>query len=433
MKRLIKVFSLIVLFIGAFFLFSSEARANFTESFTEVVDSLRGVEEEAVKIFMPQPQSVDDIVVGNRESEALTAAGVLFESSLSPISYTGNCGDNTVGMENKSHAISFLNSYADFLNGTSDSNPGESTENTFMSRKNSDINKIKNYINNPGFSHKTQCDTYDITWSSLEGIPRNQKVYINGVDITPGKFLSSSQIILKNDKNYTVQIEIFDYYGNSYKTSEYFVADNTGEAPSPYLEDTGISPSFSERVDEEGDARAEFNPQEFNTTGQSNGNDITFTFNGNPLNVSYYKFEMLGKIVYSNTPSVTVKNGNVNGQDPFTFSVELVNEFGEVGLSFSQTHNPPSKGSCTSNISWKDINGVNVFYYDENQYIYPEWNTSPRKVVFDRGVLWLEIDSPVNASSIFISKDSAVFAQTGWQQDVDPNNLVLKFLQELMG
>ena len=57
MKRFLKVFSLIILFVGAFFLFSSEARANFAESFTEVVDSLRGVEEEAVKIFMPQPQS----------------------------------------------------------------------------------------------------------------------------------------------------------------------------------------------------------------------------------------------------------------------------------------------------------------------------------------------------------------------------------------
>ena len=56
MKRFLKVFSLIVLFIGAFFLFSSEARANFAESFSEVVDSLRGVEEEAVKIFMPQLQ-----------------------------------------------------------------------------------------------------------------------------------------------------------------------------------------------------------------------------------------------------------------------------------------------------------------------------------------------------------------------------------------
>ena len=139
MKRFIKVFSLIVLFVGAFFLFSSEARANFAESFTEVVDSLRGVEEEAVKVFMPQPQSVDEIVVGNRESEATTAAGVLFESSLSPISYTGNCDDNSIGMENKNHAIDFLNSYADFLNGTSDSNPGESTENNFISRKNTGI------------------------------------------------------------------------------------------------------------------------------------------------------------------------------------------------------------------------------------------------------------------------------------------------------
>ena len=45
MKRFIKIFSLVVLFIGAFFLFSSEARANFAESFSEVVDSLRGVKK----------------------------------------------------------------------------------------------------------------------------------------------------------------------------------------------------------------------------------------------------------------------------------------------------------------------------------------------------------------------------------------------------
>ena len=115
MKRFIKVFSLIVLFVGAFFLFSSEARANFAESFTEVVDSLRGVEEEAVKIFMPQPQSVDEIVLGNRESEALTAEGVLFESSLSPISYLGNCDDNSIGLKIENMELNFGS--IDLMNG----------------------------------------------------------------------------------------------------------------------------------------------------------------------------------------------------------------------------------------------------------------------------------------------------------------------------
>ena len=40
MKRLLKVFSLIFLFIVAFFLFSSEARANFAESFAEVLHKM---------------------------------------------------------------------------------------------------------------------------------------------------------------------------------------------------------------------------------------------------------------------------------------------------------------------------------------------------------------------------------------------------------
>ena len=82
MKKVFKILFGIIFFIGSFFIFSSEARANFAESFTQVVDSLRGVEEEATKIFVPQPQSVEDIVIGNRESEALTAEGVLYLSLI---------------------------------------------------------------------------------------------------------------------------------------------------------------------------------------------------------------------------------------------------------------------------------------------------------------------------------------------------------------
>ena len=180
MKRSIKVFSLIVLFIGAFFLFSSEARANFAESFTEVVDSLRGVEEEAVKIFMPQPQSVDEIVLGNRESEALTAEGVLFESSLSPISYLGNCDDNSIGLENREHGIKFMEAYSDLMTGNSNSD----SSNSYIGRKNNDVSKFNSFINNPGFNHSISCDIVEIRWNYPEDTSWTSKVYVNGVNLT---------------------------------------------------------------------------------------------------------------------------------------------------------------------------------------------------------------------------------------------------------
>ena len=176
MKRFLKVFSLIVFLIGAFFVFSSEARANFAESFSEVVDSLRGVEEEAVKIFMPQPQSVDNIVLGNRESEALTAEGVLFESNLSPISYLGNCDDNSIGLENREHGVKFLQAYSDLMTGSSGDN---NTSNSYLGRKDNDINKLNNWVTNPGFTQSSSCDFIDVMWSPPNDVSRNSKIYVN--------------------------------------------------------------------------------------------------------------------------------------------------------------------------------------------------------------------------------------------------------------
>ena len=96
MKRFIKIFSLVVLFIAGFFsFFLLKARANFAESFSEVVDSLRGVEEEAVTDFhATHPESVDGIILGNRGVRSAHCRGrVVRIKPISQFHTLDNCDD----------------------------------------------------------------------------------------------------------------------------------------------------------------------------------------------------------------------------------------------------------------------------------------------------------------------------------------------------
>ena len=437
MKRFLKVFSLIVLFIGAFFLFSSEARANFAESFSEVVDSLRGVEEEAVKIFMPQPQSVDDIVLGNRESEALTAEGVLFESNLSPISYLGNCDDNSIGLENREHGVKFLEAYSDLMTGSSGDN---NTSNSYLGRKNNDINKLNNWVNNPGFTKSSNCDFIDIRWSTPNDVSRNSKIYVNGINITEKLFTNTSQILLKKGPEYRVQIVMYDNYGNTYTTSEYLVqssGDNSTNESTAYLANTGINPTFldlpsstetsseSTTSDTESSQTPSVRPQAlFNTpTVESNfrndGKDMVYSFTAGE-NVAYYQFELNGNIVYSTEPSIRIVNGTSTS---YVLNISLLNAYGETGSYFNHTHGGASVlKDCTSDTSWVNKGGIEFFYYDPSSYSPPSWSPSITEIEVKNSGLYISINPPENANSVLISKNGNVFWQSGWQQDIDPND-----------
>jgi len=430
MKRFLKVFSLIVFLIGAFFVFSSEARANFAESFSEVVDSLRGVEEEAVKIFMPQPQSVDNIVLGNRESEALTAEGVLFESNLSPISYLGNCDDNSIGLENREHGVKFLQAYSDLMTGSSGDN---NTSNSYLGRKDNDINKLNNWVTNPGFTHSSSCDFIDVRWSPPNDVSRNSKIYVNGINVTEKLFTNTSQILLKKGPEYRVQIVMYDNYGNTYTTGEYLVTssgDNSKNESTAYLANTGINPTFldlpsSTETSNESSQTPSVRPQAvFNTpTVESNfrndGKDLIYSFTAGE-NVAYYQFELNGSIVYSTEPSIRIVNGNSTS---YVLNISLLNTYGETGSYFNHSQGGASvQEDCTSDTSWVNKGGIEFFYYDPSSYNLPSWNSSPSEIIVKNNTLFISTNPPENANSILISKNGDVFWQTGWQQDVDPND-----------
>ena len=431
MKRFIKIFSLVVLFIGAFFLFSSEARANFAESFSEVVDSLRGVEEEAVKIFMPQPESVDGIILGNRESEALTAEGVLFESNLSPISYLGNCDDNSIGLENREHGVKFLQAYSDLMTGSSGDN--NNTSNSYLGRKNNDINKLNSWVNNPGFTQSSNCDLITVRWSPPNDISRNSKIYVNGVNITENLFTNTSQILLKKGPEYRVQIVMYDNYGNTYTTGEYLVTssgDNSKNESTAYLANTGINPTFldlpsSTETSNESSQTPSVRPQAvFNTpTVESNfrndGKDLIYSFTAGE-NVAFYQFELNGNIVYSTEPSIRIVNGTSTS---YVVNISLLNAYGETGSYFNHSQGGASvQEDCTSDTSWVNKGGIEFFYYDSSSYSLPSWDSSPSEIIVKNNTLFISINPPENANSILISKNGDVFWQTGWQQDVDPND-----------
>jgi hypothetical protein len=447
MKRFIKVFSLIVLIIGAFFLVPSEARANFAESFSEVVDSLRGVEEEAVKIFMPQPQSVDDIVLGNRESEALTAEGVLFESNLSPISYLGNCDDNSIGLENREHGVKFLQAYSDLMTGSSGDN---NTSNSYLGRKNNDINKLNNWVNNPGFTQSSNCDFIDVSWSPPNDISRNSKIYVNGVNITEKLFANTSQILLKKGPEYRVQIVMYDNYGNTYTTSEYLVTssgDNSTNESNAYLANTGINPTFlnlpsSTETSNESSQTPNVRPQALFSTpnvesnSRNDGKDLIYSFTAGE-NVAYYQFELNGSIAYSTEPSIRIVNGTSTS---YVLNISLLNAYGETGSYFNHSHGGASvQKDCTSDTSWVNKGGIEFFYYDPSSYSLPSWNSSPSEIIVKNNTLFISINPPENANSVLISKNGDVFWQTGWQQDVDPNdpennyNLNFPLLESITG
>ena len=431
MKRFIKIFSLVVLFIGAFFLFSSEARANFAESFSEVVDSLRGVEEEAVKIFMPQPESVDGIILGNRESEALTAEGVLFESNLSPISYLGNCDDNSIGLENREHGVKFLQAYSDLMTGSSGDN--NNTSNSYLGRKNNDINKLNSWVNNPGFTQSSNCDLITVRWSPPNDISRNSKIYVNGVNITENLFTNTSQILLKKGPEYRVQIVMYDNYGNTYTTGEYLVTssgDNSKNESTAYLANTGINPTFldlpsSTETSNESSQTPSVRPQAvFNTpTVESNfrndGKDLIYSFTAGE-NVAFYQFELNGNIVYSTEPSIRIVNGTSTS---YVVNISLLNAYGETGSYFNHSHGGASvQKDCTSDTSWVNKGGIEFFYYDSSSYSLPSWDSSPSEIIVKNNTLFISINPPENANSILISKNGDVFWQTAWQQDIDPND-----------
>ncbi len=167
MKKFLKYLSIfLVIGIGSLFVIP-QARANFIGSVGEIIFSLRGVEEEAVNVFVPSPPE-PEISLGNSESEALTAEQVLFEESITSLSAVGSC-DDSVGEENRSFAQSIAN--GDFNFGTSG-----------LENFNTDLNSIANQIDvdftmtNDGLKVEIDRPEKDFVY----------KLLVNNVDVTIG-------------------------------------------------------------------------------------------------------------------------------------------------------------------------------------------------------------------------------------------------------
>ena len=233
---------------------------------------------------------------------------------------------------------------------------------------------------------------------------------------------------------------MYDNYGNTYTTGEYLVkssGDNSSNESAAYLANTGINPTFldlpsstetsseSTTSDTESSQTPSVRPQAlFNTpTVESNfrndGKDMVYSFTAGE-NVAYYQFELNGNIVYSTEPSIRIVNGTSTS---YVLNISLLNAYGETGSYFNHTHGGASvQKDCTSDTSWVNKGGIEFFYYDPSSYSPPSWSPSITEIEVKNSGLYISINPPENANSVLISKNVNVFWQSGWQQDIDPNN-----------
>ena len=180
MKKFLKYLVIFfVIGIGLLFVIP-QSRANFIGSVEEIIFSLRGVEEEAVNVFVPSPPE-PEISLGNKESEALTAEQVLFEESITSLSAVGSC-DDSVGEENRSFAQSIAN--GDFNFGTSG-----------LENFNTDLNSIANQIDvdftmtNDGLKVEIDRPEKDFVY----------KLLVNNVDVTINQYTNANQIFFDKE------------------------------------------------------------------------------------------------------------------------------------------------------------------------------------------------------------------------------------------
>jgi hypothetical protein len=176
-KKFLKYLAiLLVVGIGSLFVIP-QARANFIGSVGEIISSLRGVEEEAINVFVPSPPE-PEISLGNSESEALTAEQVLFEESITSLSAIGSC-DDSVGEENRSFSQRIAND--DFSFGTSG-----------LENFNTDLISIANQIDvdfamtNEGLKVEIDRPEKDYAY----------KLLVNNVDVTLDQYTNANQILI---------------------------------------------------------------------------------------------------------------------------------------------------------------------------------------------------------------------------------------------
>lgn len=406
--------------MGLLFFIVPNARANFIGSVSDIISSLRGVEEEAVNVYIPSPPE-PEIILGNSESEALTTAQVLFEESINTLSTAGSC-DSNVGEENRAFAERIVNE-----------NPGVNYAEQLDQFRSFDLNSVASgitidFTNEPGVVRaRINRPEVDIVF----------KIFVNGSDFTIKEFTNAGEIIFKDKKeNLNIELQVFNSIGESAMTRNFTYTSQTQSKTEVVLgeltlEDTGIN---IETTQPEIGYQTLVFPPEINITQTDFENSRIVEWTSIP-GASYYKIEYNSKIIYNTQPTFTLLNTNRN----FTavVSITAIDENlvegptfthtggKELGANTEPTHDP--------NIDFVTKNDIEYFYFDDNDFGTRSWNPEIYRVqVTTDGYIGINASSPPdNEGYILLGDGNGLFGSTGWQtnwNENDPNKFNIQFL-----
>lgn len=420
LKKLLKIIFFFLIFLGLLFFIVPNARANFIGSVSDIISSLRGVEEEAVNVYIPSPPE-PEIILGNSESEALTTAQVLFEESINTLSTAGSC-DSNVGEENRAFAERIVNE-----------NPGVNYAEQLDQFRSFDLNSVASgitidFTNEPGVVRaRINRPEVDIVF----------KIFVNGSDFTIKEFTNAGEIIFKDKKeNLNIELQVFNSIGESAMTRNFTYTSQTQSKTEVVLgeltlEDTGIN---IETTQPEIGYQTLVFPPEINITQTDFENSRIVEWTSIP-GASYYKIEYNSKIIYNTQPTFTLLNTNRN----FTavVSITAIDENlvegptfthtggKELGANTEPTHDP--------NIDFVTKNDIEYFYFDDNDFGTRSWNPEIYRVqVTTDGYIGINASSPPdNEGYILLGDGNGLFGSTGWQtnwNENDPNKFNIQFL-----
>ena len=442
MKKYLRFLVIFIISIFVFIGFVPQLRANFTESVSEIIFSLRGVEEEAVNVFVPSPPE-PEIVIGNSESEALTAEQVLYEESIKALSAVGTC-DLNVGEENRYHAEQIYNKL----------NNGESNLGNYSQQR----NEIETWINSLEAELIEEGSFYKLIINKPNNVDVSFKIFINDNEINLKNYTNASQFLFKNYENIdNLKVIARDSLGAEFESKTVRIKKNiNSQCKNCYVEgnfrlaSSGISPQFSElpkglsqnSEQESGSEdtstsetttststttttiperpQAVFNQPEINNSFDINGTIGNLSFTPG-VNVKYYKFELNGQVVYSQSPSIQVVDALSNLKTE-TINIELINEYGEVGSRFYVTIRSPLEieKQQNSNINFQNVSGYEIFYTDENEYNNLNFDAQITDVEVLNSVLKFNINEVPDGFGIVILNENSPLALTS-RQNIDIN------------
>ena len=404
MKKFLKYLAIVlVVGIGSLFVIP-QARANFIGSVGEIITSLRGVEEEAVNVFVPSPPE-PEISLGNSESEALTAEQVLFEESITSLSAVGSC-DDSVGEENRSFSQRIAND--DFSFGTSG-----------LENFNTDLISIANQIDvdfamtNQGLKVEIDRPEKDYAY----------KLLVNNVDVTLDQYTNANQIFFdKEIDSFDLKLRLYDNIGRTQDTKSFRYTKEVAEEQSGEyklaLKETGISVNTTEAG--EGYETLTI-PSGFNSSSSGDAETLIVEFSEIP-GASYYKIQFGSQIIYTQSPTYTFIDANQSFNvtvkvTPVDSNFVLGNSF-ELGsgreVTFSQPNSQPGSG-----LSFSNRNGILLTYNDGNNFGDRVWNGEVSDIIItQQGAIGFNISAPPSGEGyIVLENNQGIFGVTGFQKE----------------